>query len=623
MYSVIYAHALPRLEAAPLVKGVAGATYQGYDSETEAFEAFGRARMARENLVLDGDVSDEIPTESTIRPERRERRPENISARADGKAEIRDGSPAEEIVVQCPPISSSQPRTIQRAGTLPAQHPPRSSSNVIQRSRTVPDLDSRSMPSTPKKVRVQKPQVPNVSRSRAVSTSSTEDETIPPSPATGVSITLSPTFGNHFPLSPRDASPPRSSPARKRDRDDGYRHHRTSITRSTRGSKCEGRTGSPSKKATTAGGSLRSTTRGGTNHPPHSLKKGALDSPSQTNRRTPRDTTPSTRGGSRSSVSPCGSLQLTYVSDDGSPSDDSARFAGDTDYYTPSSRDSEASDAESEASRRVLPSISKRKGKNRASPPPPSPYPHSSPSSHVGNSPRNPNCVAGRSRRRRRDRYVTPSNDMGCHGTREQAPVQEPSQSAVQDVCHCAGPCPSCHKHRLPVPPNYRPMMFQPVQYSYFGFPPPHMQLGYQMPHYGFPPNIYSFPTPQHPDPLLPSISSAQPIPSGYPILPPPATHLPAAHPPNVPAYASPPPSPTASLPAPEPSTSPLTHSPPVHVGSPLPDPPVIQQVSPELIEALGQFSQPSQCSVKVVDPICDPRSPYSKRAVVPSFPNR
>ena len=618
--------------------GVSGAVFKRYDSDTEAYRAYGLASYAKAIRTLGADDDDETPTQSTVRANEPERRPITVSAREEVRGEIEEGpsNSPREIVVQCPPISSPRPRSvIQRASTLPAQHTPRSPSNTVQRSRTVPDVDSRSTPSTPKKVRVQKSPASNVSRSRGVSVTTegftTDEESIPSSPATNVSSTLSPNLG-HLPLSPpRDASPSRPSPTRKGGDNECRHHHRTPTTPSVRGSRCPGRAtdGSPSKRATNSTrGSVRCTTRGGTSRQPHPLKRVVWDSPPQTNRQAPKNTVshaPHDRSGSRPPPSPSESLQLTYASDDEDPAGDLTRLTMDTDYYTPSSRGSERSDSESEASELVSPSTLKGKGKRRASPPPPSPDPHSSPpSSHMGSSPRNPSSVSGRSHKKRRDRYTRPRNDTSRQETREQSPAQDPSQLLAQDVCHCAGPCPSCHKQRHPFPPQYNPMMYPQFQYQYVYLPSPHIQSGYQMSPYGHPPYPYPYPMSQHAD-LLPSISSAQPILScsGYPIHPPPATHIPTSHSANVPVHASPPSAPTSSISALEPSTSAHVLPPPVDVGSPPADTPVTQQAPPEILGSLGQFRPPPQPSVKIIDPSYDPRSPYSKKTAVPVFPIR
>jgi hypothetical protein len=590
--------------------------------------------MSGKKRVLGADGSDETPSQSSARAKKPERQLQAVSAHNTAKAEIKRKPSVEEVVVQCPASSSSRPRSvIQRTSTLPPQHPPRSPNNAVQRSKTAPELDSRPVPSTPRK-KVREP-TSNVRRSRAISISTdgsiNDDEAIPPSPATDVSCSLSPTFGD-LPLPPpRYATPSRSSPARRRDKDDVRQNsHRLLTARSARG-----HTGaaSPFKKAAnTAGGSAHSTTRRGTSRRDQSPRKVVRDSspspgrlPSQRDLHNAPSHTPRDRSGGRPPPSPGGTSQLTYVSDDERPAGGLTRSTDDSDYQTPSSRNSEVSEAESEAPALVFSSGLKRKGKHRASPPPPSPFPRSSPSSFIGSSPRCPKSVTVPSPKKRRDRHTRPPSPwdgVNCRETRERTPAQDPNQSFVQDACHCAGPCPSCHKPRVPLPPHYPPSMFHPVPYPYPYFPPPYMQTGYQFSQYG--PPSYPYPPyvmPQQTD-HLPSISSAQPLPSGYPMHPPPATHSHATHPASVPVHTSPTPAPApTSTPAPEPSASTPTPSP--SVCFPPVDPPATGQVSPELLNALGQFYQPLQRPVKIIDPSCDPRSPYSKMAVVPASPNR
>ena len=602
--------------------GVPGAIYEGYESETEAYEVYGRATMAGEKRVLGADGSDETPSQSSARAKRPERQQQPVGAHNNAQAEIKRKPSVEEVVVQCPASSSSRPRSvIQRASTLPSQHPQRLPNNAVQRSKTAPELDSRFVPSTPRK-KVREP-TSNVGRSRAISISTddsiNDDDVIPPSPATDVSCSLSPTFGN-LPLSPsRGATPSRSSPARRRDKYDVHQNsHRLPTARSARG-----HTGaaSPFKKATnTAGSSAHSTTRRGTNRLDQSPRKVVRDLspspgrlPSQRGLHNAPSHTPRDRSGGRPPPSPGGSSQLTYVSDDERPAGGLTRSSDDSDYQTPSSRN--FSEAESEAPARVSSSTLKRKGKHRASPPPPSPFLHSSPSSFIGSSPRGPKSVTAPSPKKRRDRHTrppSPRDGVNYTETREQTPGQDSNQPLIQGVCHCAGPCPSCHKPRAPFPPYYLPPMFYPSPYPYSYFPPPNMQTGYQISHYGPPPHSYPYATQTD---LLPSISSAQPLPSGCPMHPPPATHPHATHPASVPVHISSAPAPTFT-PASPPTPSPSVGSPPV-------DPPATEQVSPELLDALGQFHQPLQRPVRIIDPSCDPRSPYSKKAVVPAFLNR
>ncbi|KAF9784334.1 hypothetical protein BJ322DRAFT_1064209 [Thelephora terrestris] len=631
-------------EAAPHVLGVPKAVWMGYDSETEAYGAFGKATMAGKRRVLEADGFDKTPSQSSARVKAPERRPQTVSAQNDTKAGVRRDASVEEIVIQCPALSSSRPRsTIQRASTLPPQHPPRSLNKAVQRSKTAPELDPHSTPSTPRKRA--REQTLSVGRSRAISISTdrstTDEEAIPPSPATNVSSTLSPTFG-HLSLPPsRNVTPSRPSPARGRDKDDGYQNsHRLATARSARGVKSPGHTGAgpPFKRVTnTAGGSAHCTTQPGTSRRHQSPKKVVWDPSPPTNRLPSREDLYRTasrtmRDRSRGSppASPGGSSQLTYVSDDEHPAGGLVQSTDDSDYHTPLLRDSEVSDVESELLERVSSSTLKRKGKHRESPPPPSPFPRSSsPSSLAGSSPGGFNSVTARSHKKRRDRRARrPSSQDSANyqEAREKTPAQDFNQSPFQGFCQCAGPCPSCHKSRVPFPPYYHPSMFYPIPYPYPYFLPPHM---HQLSQYGPPPHPYPNAISQQTD-LLPSISSAQPIPlsSGYTIYPPPATHPPITHSAGVPACDSPAPVPvpTPSTPAPKPSiitsSRPTTPSPSVHVGSPPVDPPTTEQVSPEIFNSLGQFSQPPRSPVKIIDPSCDPRSPYSKMAAVPTFLN-
>ena len=518
------------------------------------------------------------------------------------KVETKGDSSLEEIIIQCPPVSSSRLRsTIQRSTTLPLQQPLGSSNNTVQRSRTVPNLEPRPKPFTPKKVSGQKLPASNAGRSRVISIptdcSTTDDESAPPSPATDVSSTLSPTFGRHFPSSPpRETKPSRSSPTRRQKRSD---NNQTSPQRYGSGPHEDLR-----NRQTPA-------TQGvcGTSRQHQSTKKVVWGSPSIS--RPP---------GSHPPPSPDGSSHLTYASGGEHPASALAQPTDDTDFYTPLSRNSKMSDDDSEPPKRGSSSGLKRKGKRRASPPPPSPSTNqgssfqgsrpSSPSLSIGSSPRNPSPVPGSSHKKRRDRYSrppSPRNGANRRHARDQTPAHDPGQ----DMCHCAGPCPSCHKPRFPpFPPQFHPSMFYPGYYPHLLPPPPHMQTGYPLSHYGLPPYPYPYAIPQGAGPA-PSVSSSQlaPPPPGYPMLTAPATH---AH--NTSSHHSP---------APTPSTSAPVLSPPLVTSSPPVDPLATSHVSPELLEALDQFYQPQQRAVTVIDPSYDPRSPYSKKAAVPAFPNK
>ena len=621
--------------------------------------------MAGQRRVVGADRPDEAPDQPSARAKKLERTPQPVDTSGSTKVETKGDKSPQEIVIQCPPVSSSRPRsTIQRASTLPSQQLPSSSSNVVQRSRTAPNLDSRSTPSTPKKnFRGQEPA--NIGRSRVISVSTdgsiTDNEDIPSSPATDVSTTLSPTFGRRLPSSPpRKTTPSRPSPPQHRVRGDsnhtspqcfesgayGGRHdHQTRTARTVRGSRRPAHTTSepPSKLATNPSGiSVRSATLRGTSRQHQSTKKVVWGS-SSTNRppsiqrgiSDPTSHTSHDRSGSRPPPSPGGTSQLTYVSDDGCPASGLTRLTGDSDYYTPSFRDSEMSDADSEPPIRASSSSSKRKGKRRASPPPlpssnqGSPVQESrcsSPSLSNGPSPRNSGSMSGPSHKKHRGRYSrppSPRSGSSRRQARDQTPAHDPGVTLGQDVCHCTGPCPSCRKQRFPpFPPQFHPMMFHPAYYPHLFLPPPHMQTGYQLPHHVPPSYPYPYAIPQETGPA-PSISSAQPIPppSGYPVSATLTTHPPTAHPFDAPTNSSPPPAPTSPVPSPAPSTSPPVSSPPLVIGSPQ-DPPVTNQVKPELLEALDQFYQPPQRSVMVIDQSFDPRSPYSKNAAVPGFSN-
>ena len=583
--------------------------------------------MTGEKRILGADSSDETPSQTAARVNKP---PQTVNVRTDSKVVIK-GEDSIEIITQCPPISSSRLRsTVQRANTLPPQQPQNFSENVVQRSKTAPNLDPRSISSTPKKksVREQEPPVSNVNRPRAIPVSTdgytSDEEAIPSSPATDVSCTLSPTFGHHLPFSPsREITSSYSFPVQPGDQGDGNqtRHrchrsgghddrydHQTPTARSVQGSKSPAHTisASSSKKViTTSRTPVRSTGRGTSRQ--HQPAKKIVWGSSSTNR----------------PPSPCGSSQLTYVSDDQRPAVTPTHSTGDSDYYTPSLRNSEMSDADSEPPKIVPSSTSKRKGKRRASPPSSSLSNQGSPvkesssasSSLSIDSPHNPNSVSGLSHKKRRSRYPHPPSQ-------ERTQPQGHGQSLGQDICHCMGPCPSCHKPRFPPPPQVHPFMFQPNYHPYLYFPPPHMSNGYPLTHYGPSPYPYPYAIPHQTD-LIPSISSAQPppLPSGYHMSPALATHPPTANPnPPIPIHVSPAFMP--STPIPTPSTSSATSS-PVSVDSPPVVHPATKQVSPELLEALDQFYQPPQRSVTIIDPSCDPRSPYSKEASVPALLNR
>ena len=607
--------------------------------------------MSGEKRILGADDSYDAPSQPTARVRKPEIEPQTVSFSKDTKAVIKREDSLEEIVTQCPPVSSSQRRSpIQRANTFPSQQPHNSSNNPVQRSKTAPNLDPRSIPSTPKKsVRGQKPPASNVRRSRVISISdggTTDEEIIPSSPATNISCTLSPTFGHHFPSSPRETTPFYPSPVRPGDQprcrccrsgacEDNY-DHRTPIARSVRGSKGPSHITSASssrKVAITSESPVQGTGRE-TSHQHQSAKK-VVQGSSSTNRAPsvhrgtldPKSHTPRDHSEDRLPPSPGGSSQLTYVSDDQRPAVTPTHLTGDSDYYTPPSRDPEVSDADSELPRRVSSSTSKRKGKHRASPPPPSSPPSQgssinelnspSPSLSIDSSLRNPSSMSGPNRKKRRSRYSRPPSPRDGERTQPQGH----SEPLGQDVCHCTGPCPSCHRPRFP-PPQIHPFMFQPGYYPYLYVPPPHMPNGYHLTHYGPPPYPYPHAIPQQTGPI-PSISSAQPLPppSGYHMPPAPATHPPTAYP-SPPIHSSPAPAPAPPTPAPVPSTSTRIPS-PSPVGSPPVDHPAAKQAPTELLEALDQFYQPPQRTVKVIDPSCDPRSPYSREATVPALLNR
>lgn len=599
--------------------------------------------MSGEKRILGADDPYEAPSQPTARVMKPEIGSQTVSFSKDTKAVIKREDSFEEIVTQCPPVSSSRRRSpIQRASTFPSQQPNNSSNNPVQRSRTAPNLDSRSIPSTPKKsVRGQKPPASNVRRSRVISISdggTTDEEIVPSSPATNVSCTLSPTFGHHFPSSPRETISFFPSPVRPGDQprrrccrsgacEDNY-DHRTPTARPMQGSKGTAQitSASPSRKTTIISEAPVQGTGRGTSHQHQPAKKVVRGSPS-TSRAPPvhRGTldlephTPRDRSEDRLPPSPGGSSQLTYVSDDQRPAATSTPLTGDSDYYTAPSRNPEVSDADSEPPRRVSSSTSKRKGKHRISPPPPSSPPSqgspinelnsSSPSLSIDSSLQDPSSMSGPNRKKRRNRYSRPPSPRDGERTQPQGH----SQSLGQDVCHCTGPCPSCHRPRPP-PPQVHPFMFQPGYYPYLYVPPPHMPNVYHLTHYGPPPYPYPYAIPQQTGPI-PSISSAQLLP------PAPATHPPTAYP-SPPIHSSPAPAPAPPTPAPVPSTSARTSS-PSPVGSPPVDHPAARQAPTELLEALDQFYQPPQRPVKVIDPSCDPRSPYSREATVPALLNR
>ncbi|KAF9653247.1 hypothetical protein BDM02DRAFT_3265497 [Thelephora ganbajun] len=619
--------------------------------------------MTGKTRVLGADGSDVAPSQTSIHVKKQGRRPQTIGASNDVKAEIKGDNCLEEIVVQCPPVSTSRLRsTIQRASTLPSQQPPSSSNDPVQRSNTAPNLNFRSVSSTPKKsVRSRKSQSSNVGRSRVISISTdgstTDEETGLPSPSTNPSSTLSLIFGRNFPSSPaRETMPSHSSPARRGDQDgecqtrprrcspgtyeDQY-NHQTTTARSVRGNKSNV-PASPPKKVTNAPRTpVRSKTRRETSCQHQPVKK-VVWGPSSSTYQPPsvqRGTSNSKSrptcdcSGSRPPPSPSGSSHLTYVSEDERPAGGLGHSTGDSDYYTPSSGESEMSDVDPEPPKRVSCSTLNWKGKRRVSPPPPSSSNQcssvkesrsSSPLLSADSSPRGPNSASGRSHKKRRDGYSRPPSLNGpiCQESRDQTSAQGFSQALGQDICHCAGPCPSCLKPRFPFPPQYHSSMFHPGYYPYLYFPPSHTQAGYQLSHYGLLPYPHPYAIPQQSNPT-PSISSAQPTPllSGYPMPTPLATHPPAIDPLNVPVHASPAPAPTSSSPIPALSTSVPVPSPSL-VSLPV-EPPATKQVPPAFLQALDQFYQPQQRSVKVIDPSCDPRSPYSKKAAVPAFPNR
>lgn len=619
--------------------GVPKAVYSSHDSETEAFAVYGRATMTGKKRTVGSNYFHDTlvqPTTHVIEPEEQ---PRAVGAWNNTKVEIEKDNFPEEIIVQCPPVSDPRLRSkIQRAGSLP-QQPKSASSNPVQRSRTAPNLDSRSIPSTPKKsVRGGKPQASCVNRSRAISVSTdgrtTDEESIPSSPATNVSTTFSPIRNRHLHSpSPREKKPSQSSTVRPGDRGDGDQErprccrsdgcedkysHRT-RTRSIRDGRDPVRATSvsPSKKATKPSGSpIQSPTRRGAGNC-HRPTKEVVWGPSSANwppsidGGTADPTSHPTRDGrSRPHLSPGESSHLTYVSDEECVAAVPAHLTDDSEYYTPSGRNSEVSGAESEPH-------TKRKGKRRASPAPPS-----SPPLSIDSSPRDPDSVPGSSRRKRRDRRSRPPSSRSGVNYQEQTQPQGLGQSLGQDVCRCTGPCPSCHKPRFCSPP-FHPFMFSPGYYPYSYFPQPHVPSGYHLTHYGPPPYPYPYAIPQHTEPI-PSISSAQPPPppSGY-FMPPTLPTLSSNVNPNPPIHVPPAPAPPSSASAPTPSIStPTTSSSSIINSSPV-EPPTSKQVPPELLGALDRFYQPPQRSVKVIDPSYDPRSPYSKKSVVPAFPNR
>ena len=575
------------------------------------------------------------PTAHIIEPEEQ---PRTVGAGNNTGVGAERDAFVEEIVVQCPPVSNSRPRPkIQRTGSLPSRQPKDASSNPVQRSRTAPNLDPRSTPSTPKKdVRGGKQQASRVNRSRAISVSTesctADEDSVPSSPATNVSTTLSPVCRRRLhSSSPREKKPSHSSVVRSGDRGDedqegplrdrtdrcGDKHsYRSSTARSMRGGRDPVHTTSASPSKKTAKTPVQSPTRRGDGHY-NRPTKGVVWGPSSTNwppsidGSTPDPTSrPACDRRNRLQFSPGESSQLTYVSDDECAAPVSTHLTGESEYYTPSPRNSEVSDIES-----VPPA--RQKGKRRASPLPPS-----SPPLSIDSSPRDPDSAPGSSRKKRRDRRSRlPGSGSGANH-QEQTQPQGLGQSLGQDVCHCTGPCPSCHRPRA-YTPQFHPFMFPPGCYPYSYFPQPHMSSGYHPTNYGPFPYSYPYAIPQQTEPI-PSISSAQPPPppSGF-FMPPTLPMFPSNAGPTPHTHVPPAPAPPSSAPASTPTISTVTTSSSPIVNSPPLEPSTSQQVPAELLGALDRFYQPPQRSVKVIDPLYDPRSPYSKKSVVPAFPNR
>ena len=645
--------------------GIPGAAYKECGSQVEAFGELGRATMAGQKRVLGTDGSEDVASQPTSRVRKPGRVPQSVNRNNDTKVETRRDN-SHETFIQCPPASSSRVRsTIQRADTLPPQQPQSSSNDLVQRSRTVPNLKPSPVQPTPE--RSVRRSASNIGRS-GVTPALADGPTIGgegtlPSPAANVSTTPGPTFEPHFPLSPpRETPPSRSLPTGKGNRGDGdqtspqccgsgtheKRHkHQIPAARSVRGGQSSTHAISAPPPETVANHSVppvRSTTWCGTtrHHQPSEVVRGSPPStnlpPSRrrgTNSSTPH--TPLGHGGNHRPPSSVGSSELTYVSDDERPAGCLAQSTSDPGYYTPFSRISEMSDADPEPPGGASSSSLKWKGKRRASPPPPSPTPSqgssaqvprpSSPSLPTGSSSQNPNFPSDPSREECKDRDPCPpnsQNDVNSQQTRDQTPAHDPSQVFGQDVCHCTGPCPSCHKSRFhPHPPQFHPSMLHlyAAYYPHLFLPPPHPQTGYQPSHYGPPPYPYPYPVPQTTGPP-PSISSAQPIPPtpGYPV-PTALTNHPITHSLSAPVRASS--SPTSSAPPLGPSISAPVPPRPLVNPSPSTGPPATDRAPSGPLEALDQFYQPLQRPVDVVDPSFDPRSPYSRRSTVPAFPNR
>ena len=644
--------------------GIPGAAYKECESQVEAFGELGRATMAGQKLVLGADGSEEVASQPASRVKKPGRGSQSVNRSNDTKVETR-GHNSHETFIQCPPASSSRVRsTIQRASTLPPQQPQSSSNNPVQRSKTVPNLDPSPVQPTPG--RSVRRSTPNIGRSGVTPAvaggSTTSGEGALSSSTPNVSTTPGPTFGPHFPSSPpRETPPPRSFPTQQGDRGNDDRtspqccrsgthevrhNHRIPAARSVRGGKSSTHTISAPPPETAANHSVtpvRSATGTTRQHQP--TKKVFRGSPQSTNppsskQRGTNNSTPHNplgRGGNHPPPSSVGSSQLAYVSDDERPAGGLAQSTSDPGYYTPFSRTSEISDDDPEPPGGAPPSSLKWKGKRRASPPPPSPSPSqgssvqeprpSSPSLPTGYPPQNPDYPSGPSREECTNGNSCPPssrNDVNRQEARDQTPAPDPNRVFGQDVCHCAGPCPSCHKPRLhPHPPQFHPSMlhFYATYYPHLLLPPPHLQTGYQPSHYGPPPYPYPYPVPQATD-APPSISSAQPIPptSGHPI-PTALRNRPITHSLSAPVRVSP--VPTPSAPALSPSISAPMPPHPTGDTPPLMDAPATNRVPPGTLEALDQFYQPLQRLVEVVDPSFDPRSPYSRGSTVPAFPNR
>lgn len=653
--------------------GIPGAVYKECDSQTEAFAELGRATMAGQKRFLAADGSEEAQSQSQSQSSARVRRePQTANTSNNTNVGTRGDNSRGETVIQCPPTSSSRVRsTIQRANTLPPQQPQSSSNNLVQRSTTVPNLGSSpAQPSPERSARRQEPSASNVGR-QGVTSARTDgpaagDERALSSPVTNVSTTPGPAVRPHLTLSPPRGTPPsRPFPAHQGDQghDDQaspprrgsgareeHRNYRTPDARSVRGSKRSAHTTtvSPPETATNASAtSVRSTTRRGTTHQRQPSEGVVRSSPPSTNRPpsiqrgTSNSTSHISRGHSGRPRPSSASSQLTYVSDDERPAGGLAQSDGDPGYYTPRSRSSETSDADPEPPRGAPSSPSlNQKGKRRASPPPPSPLPDQGPSVQgpsllppslsTTSSRQIPNSLPGPSRMGQEggnSHHSSSQNVVDHEQACDQTPAHNSSQTSSQDVCQCAGPCPSCHKQRHPpYPPPFHPSMFNihPAYYKHFFPPPPHTQAGYQPSHYGPPPCSYPHAISQTID-LLPSISSTQPIPPppGHPM---PTTfstdHPTTHHPHSAPVYASSTPVPTSSAPVLSSSVSAPVPPRPL-VNHTLVDRPVTGRVRPELSEALSQFSQPLQRPVEIIDPSYDPRSPYSRRAIIPASSNR